>query len=112
MDNLPSTLALVYDHNDGSEILHVFGEIDLANAEELESAIVKVTNGNGRVVVDLSGCSYMDSSGLNVVAKAFRSFGERFRLVVPHNGSVHRIFDIAGFTEHLQVYDALDIALS
>jgi anti-sigma B factor antagonist len=68
-------------------VIVVEGEVDLAVVAQLDEAVTQalpfVTD---RLVFDLAGCSYMDSSGLGVLVRARRQLSEGATLVVrrPH----------------------------
>ena len=90
------------------DVLHVLGEIDLANAEEFQKSLLDLTKGIGEVIVDLTACTYMDSSGLRVLASAHKAIENRLRVVIPKNGSVHRIFEITGLSRQFNAYENVD----
>ena len=56
---------------DGEVRIELTGELDLATSPALERTLQDVTasTGGGRVVVDLRGLSFMDSTGLRVVMR-------------------------------------------
>lgn len=93
------------------EILHVLGEIDLANAEEFQTAILEMAGGNGEAVIDLTACTYTDSSGLRSLVAAHKALGDRLRVVIPKGGSVHRIFEITGLADQFHACENVDEAL-
>lgn len=103
--------AFIHEEMPGGEVLHVLGEVDLANAAEFETALLELTGGDGDVVVDLTACSYMDSSGLRVLAAAHKIVEDRLRVVIPKGGSVHRIFEITGLAEQFNACESVDEAL-
>jgi stage II sporulation protein AA (anti-sigma F factor antagonist) len=57
---------------DGTSVLVASGEIDLATAPMLRASLADLT---GRVVVDLTKTTFLDSTGIGVLA------GQRSRLV-------------------------------
>ena len=60
---------------DGTRIIYVAGEIDLATAPLLAAALEQC---NGmRVCVDLARVTFMDSSGLGVLSAAHKRAAER-----------------------------------
>ena len=61
--------------------------------------------------MDLTACSYMDSSGLRVLAAAYKIVEGRLRVVIPKGGSVHRIFEITGLAEQFNACESVDEAL-
>jgi anti-anti-sigma factor len=86
---------------DGDEeivVAHVSGEIDLASAGavggELSSAVPNRALG---LIVDLSGTSYLDSSGVSLVfelAERLRRRQQQLRLVVPETAPLRRVLRI------------------
>jgi anti-anti-sigma factor len=51
----------------GEVVLIVSGEIDLLSAPEFEAALLAADHTESALVVDLSGISYLDSTGLRVL---------------------------------------------
>jgi len=103
--------AFIHEDAPEADILHVLGEVDLANADEFQAAMTALTKGAGEVVADLTACTYMDSSGLRVIALAHKTIGDRLRVVIPQNGSVHRIFEITGLAGQFNACENVDAAL-
>jgi anti-sigma B factor antagonist len=50
----------------GRSLVRVQGEVDLATAPELEATLAEQRSGD-RVVLDLTDCSFLDSSAIRVV---------------------------------------------
>lgn len=60
--------------DDGSRCLAVRGELDLATAPTLEAQLVAAAeSATTTVIVDLTECGFLDSSGLAVLVKANKS---------------------------------------
>ncbi|HEX6418479.1 MAG TPA: STAS domain-containing protein [Acidimicrobiales bacterium] len=61
----------------GEVVVAVRGEIDLSTREPFGRAVRQATTaGAGRVVIDMAEITFMDSSGLAVLAEAHRALGE------------------------------------
>lgn len=61
-------LRITTSVEDQSDILCVVGEIDMASAPELQRACLALVDGGAkRVVIDMSGVSFIDSTGLGVI---------------------------------------------
>ena len=57
-----------------------------------------------RVVADLTGVTFFDSSALNVVLRAQRQAGEQdVELAVVPSAAVARVIELTGVAEHLSV---------
>jgi anti-anti-sigma factor len=84
--------------------LVLIGELDRASAHTLEAEIERLCeSGAGGITLDLSKLSYIDSTGVAVIA--FRSRlcqrrGYEFALV-PGSWFVQRAFELAGLVDHL-----------
>jgi anti-anti-sigma factor len=90
---------------DGSVV--VSGDVDLATARIFEMALLEATEGDGDVVVDLAGVSFMDSSGLNVFVRCHKALdGTGQRLVVRRpQPMVRQVLEIGGITAFVFVED-------
>ena len=93
-------------------VVRLRGDIDLSNADALaETAEAAVPNSAEGLVLDLSGVSYLDSTGVRLVFRLARRLGDRqqsLRLVVPEGARIGRVLDYAGVStvaEVLQAYD-------
>jgi anti-sigma B factor antagonist len=81
--------------------LRLSGELDLATAPDLEQHLRALEEGEGiRIVLELSGLTFMDSAGLTVIVEAERRAGERGRSLVMRGPSrqVTRLLELAGVT--------------
>ncbi len=91
---------------DGHHTLALSGELDLAEAGTLATVIERLcVDGLKGISLDLSRLTFIDSSGLQVVLHAqqlCREHGYDF-LVVPGNGQVLRLFEIAGVIDALPI---------
>lgn len=79
-------------------VLYVRGELDIATADEFRSAL-KPTTSDPAVVVDMSGVSFIDLTGVRVILEAasHRNGDGPLRLVnAPH---VARLLDLIGLDE-------------
>ena len=81
----------------GTPVVSVMGELDLATAPAFERILLDVTEaGTGEVIVDLTGCSFLDSRGLRALmatrARLQRS-GRSLALVLS-NPSLIRVFQL------------------
>lgn len=76
------------------------GELDMATQDGLRAALERQA-ARGIVTLDLSGLSFLDTSGLRLIletAEASRRDGFTFT-VLPGIPAVQRLFDIAGVTQ-------------
>ncbi len=95
-------------------IISVEGEVDIASAEILDSAVLsEISSAPTQVIVDLSGVSFMDSTGLGVIVRGLKRAREAdidFDLVLT-NERVLKIFSITGLDSLIPIHDSLEAAL-
>ena len=89
-------------------VIALRGELDLAGAAALEQELARLKDEPATtVLLDLRGVSFMDSSGLRVIAVASQrtqDLGRRLALL-PGPGQVMRVFEITRMRERLDFVD-------
>jgi anti-sigma B factor antagonist len=99
----PGELVICAEHApDAAIVVTLEGELDLASAAKLEEELLLIEAGRPpRIVIDLSGLTFMDSTGMRTLALAQRrSLAERHELLLrrgPHQ--VQRVFELTGSVE-------------
>jgi anti-anti-sigma factor len=85
---------------DGLAGVAVDGEINEATCGELEAALAGVSNGGGPAVLDLGGCTFMDSKGLDVIVRVATRLQDDGRQLAVYNarGPVRRLLRVTGAT--------------
>ena len=114
---MPDEALAVHESDvDGVRLLEVFGELDLATAPRL---CVKLDSARAqrvrRLVVDLTGVDFCDSTGLRALMGASRELrheGGRLAIAVLPDGAVARLFDVTGIREAMPVLDTQQDALA
>jgi anti-sigma B factor antagonist len=100
---------------DGRTVVQVVGEIDVYTAPQLRERLdAEIDAGRYDLVVDLSGVSFMDSTGLGVLVgrlKQIRLNDGSMRLVCAHD-RVLKVFVITGLDKVFALYPTVDEALS
>jgi anti-sigma B factor antagonist len=102
------------DHRDGAVVVSLAGELDLYNAPVLRTALLaECAAAPTRLVVDLSGVEFIDSTALGVLIEARRRLGrdEAFLLAAP-GLETQRALRISGLDQHFGVHDTVDAALA
>jgi anti-sigma B factor antagonist len=96
----------------GRLVVRPCGELDLATAPDLEALVLGRLADGARVVLDLRGLSFMDSSGVRVLvaahARASDDGGELTIVRPERGGAVDRIIQISGIEGALTLEDAPD----
>ena len=97
----------------GARGLALSGELDLTGAprieEQLQSALLE---GTGAYVLDLSGLTFMDSTGVNTLLRARSLLGreERSLVLICPPGPVRRVLDLIGVVDVLAPFATRDEA--
>jgi anti-anti-sigma factor len=95
----------------GVDAVHVTGELDLATAPDVEAAIAG--SDSDVVVVDLTGCTFLDSAGIRALVGAARGLAaeDRSLRVVTDEPGILRLLEITGVDTLIDVHPSLDDAL-
>jgi anti-sigma B factor antagonist len=104
----PGELRCEIARNGETGWVQPFGELDLDSVHRVQSALEELRDeGCPRVVLDLRGLTFMDSTGLRLVIRwdtTAREDGFRFA-IVPGADVVQRVFRLTGMDDHLTVAD-------
>ena len=99
------------------ETTHVLlpkGEVDAVTAPQLGRRLLGLADeGKTSLVVDLSGVTFIDSTGLGVLLNALRTLGSRrgkLVLVCP-NDRVRRPFEVTGLIDRMPIFPSREAAL-
>ncbi|WP_334141878.1 STAS domain-containing protein [Rhabdothermincola sp.] len=102
-------------HREGWVVIAVTGELDVATAPRLrQEAIRVVAEGNHRLVIDLGGVDFLDSTGLGVIIgilKRVRSHSGELT-VVGLTPKVRKVFEVTRVLEILPIFDTVDDAMA
>ncbi len=100
----------------GIERISVRGELDLETAPRLEKSLTTARSGEGiSVLIDLSECEFIDSSGVALIVSCWRDLDrkggdERLVLCCPKD-QVKRLLRITGVEGSISIHDEIDQAL-
>ena len=110
-------LGLDVTERDGYAILSVRGEVDVYTAPKFRERLIElVSEGKYRIVVDLEGVDFLDSTGLGVLVgglKRLRSKEEEGGdlVLVCTQTRILKVFEITGLTKVFKIYDSVDAAV-
>ncbi|GGB75784.1 anti-sigma B factor antagonist [Knoellia flava TL1] len=108
-------LSVSMTERDDVVIVTVAGEVDVYTAPQLRSALEeRLATGQNKIVVDLQGVAFIDSTGLGVLVgqlKALRKVdGSLF--IVCSDERILRLLAITGLDQILPLHDSVDAALA
>lgn len=98
------------DDIDGSRLVTVSGEIDLASAPKLEEALVEEPDQT--VIADLSDIGFIDSTGLRSLMTARDTISEKGGrlMLVFDEGPVERILELTRLTDRFEIFASTESA--
>ena len=100
---------------DGLQAVTVSGELDQSTAPELRAALAGVVGDeSGGVLVDLSDCAFIDSTGLSLLVETKRQLAEDSRRfgVCCADADVRRLLELTGIDQAVGLFDTRDEAIS
>lgn len=102
---------------DGVDVCTVIGELDVSSAPKLRQALVEVVaaaSGPPRVVVDLAGVDFLDSTGLGVLLGGLKRVRARDGALALCRAEpqVRKVFEVTRVIEILPIHDELDAAVA
>ncbi len=106
---IPGRLEIHRSTDEHGPVVALAGDLDLGSAPRLERELQQIEGiqPGGRVLIDLRGLSFMDSTGLSLIIKAQQAAernGQRLALRRgPHQ--VQRLFELTGVLDVLAFED-------
>jgi anti-anti-sigma factor len=103
---------------DGIRVVAVRGELDLSTAPELEGPLDEaLAGGNASVLIDLTECEFIDSTGIAMIVRAWQQLdGDEERggkLVISNsNDQVQRVLEISGLNLSIPIHPSRDAGLA
>jgi anti-sigma B factor antagonist len=97
-----SSMGVRRSHRETETTLHMDGELDLTTVPQLRSQFDNLNaGGEHRILLDLAGVTFIDSSGLREILNATAKLAEQGRelRVIEASSQVRRIFEICGVTD-------------
>jgi anti-anti-sigma factor len=106
--------------DDGIRVVSVRGELDLSTASDLERPLEEaVSSGDASVLIDLSECEFIDSTGIALIVRAWQrldngadSNGHGRVVICSDNEQVRRVLEITGLELSIPIHNSRDDALA
>ena len=107
----------VDDLEQGPRTISVRGELDLSTAPEFEGPINEaLEGGEGSLLIDLSQCEFIDSTGIALIVRAWQRLegggNGRALVICSQNDQVRRVLEITGLELSIPVHTTRDEALA
>ena len=99
---------------DATLVLAIEGELDLASAPSLKWELAEaLAAGPRRVIIELSGVSFIDSTALGVLVTARRGLASGSRLVLcAARADVLAVFELTGLDATFEIVPTLEEAIA
>jgi anti-sigma B factor antagonist len=110
----PVELGFSTEVQGGWTVLRVQGEVDVYTAPRFrEQLIGLVSRGERRIVVDLDGVDFLDSTGLGVLVGGLKRVRthEGEMVLVCTKSRILKVFEITGLTKVFTIYDSVAAAV-
>lgn len=103
-------------------MIGIRGELDLSSASDLEPALEEaVAAGDASVLIDLSECEFIDSTGIALIVRAWQRIdsaadgegeGEGRMVICCGNHQVRRVLEITGLEHSISIHASREQALA
>ncbi len=113
MTDNQATLRIETASDGGATILRLFGEVDLNSSPELRARLLEVIDSQPkRLVLDLHGLKYMDSSGLGTLVDLKRRTEQRNTplVLLGVQPRVRSLLEITRLSTFFRIVESLDQA--
>jgi anti-sigma B factor antagonist len=110
----PMNLIVQREPRTGAICLLVKGEVDLANASELQAHLNAVVRAEENLIVDMSNLRYLDSSGIKVLLEAHQQFTaiKRRMVLAAAVVTVQKVLNITGIDQLISMFPTVEEALN
>ncbi|WP_428263920.1 STAS domain-containing protein [Haliangium sp.] len=95
-------------------VIELAGDLDTNTSREVQAQILPLVSAHGKMIVDLTGVSYMSSAGLRVLLSLYRhtSNQDGILVLVGVAEEIRDTMEITGFWDFFQTCASLDDAMS
>jgi anti-sigma B factor antagonist len=104
--------------DEGVHAISVAGELDHATADQLRTPLREtIEAGTSAVMIDMSDCGFIDSTGLGVIVEAWRDLQARngtdaaLSLCCPST-EVRRLLEVTGIDQAIEIRDSREDAIA
>lgn len=108
-------MYLKFDKRDDKLIVYMMGELDHHSAEEVRNKIDDRLDREkvNKLVMDFSGVTFMDSSGIGVVIGRFKklSIKKGTVCIAQVNNTVKRVFELSGMFKIIKLFSTVEEAV-
>jgi anti-anti-sigma factor len=108
----PAPFKVRSEQDSGVSVIVVEGELDMNTATQLAQELeAPLTRSDSALLVDLSRCEFIDSTGIALIVRAWQQLDGRFALCGVGN-QVERVLDITGLEESIPTHPSREDAVA
>ena len=99
----------------GARVVEILGELDIATSPRVRELLSDAaSDGDRPIVLDLTGCSFIDSTGLATLLHGTKPAqnGESNVAIVSAGGEVRKLLELTAIDRTIPVYEALEQAVA
>ena len=91
------------------KVLHLTGEIDLSNSSQVRRCLLDIINQGKSVIVDFSGLTYIDSSGMATLVEGLNTAKKKKTslLIAAANGAPLQVLELTRLNQVFTLVDAV-----
>jgi anti-sigma B factor antagonist len=117
----PTPFEVANEQVGGVCVLSVSGELDLGTAPQLEGPLDEALASGGGLLIDLSACEFIDSTGIALLVRAWQRLDGEPGAGIGGNGGfalcglndqVRRLLELSGLSSSLSIHPGRDEALA
>jgi anti-anti-sigma factor len=108
----PAPFKVRSEQKQGVFVVQVEGELDMNTAGELERQLeAPLSAPDSNLLIDLSRCEFIDSTGIALIVRAWQALDDRFSLC-GIGDQVKRVLDVTGLESTIPNHPSRDDALA
>jgi len=91
------------------KVLHLTGEIDLSNSSEVRRCLLDIINQGNSVIVDFSGLTYIDSSGMATLVEGLNTANKKnvSLMIAAANGAPLQVLELTRLNQVFSLIDSV-----
>ncbi len=109
MDSARSPFSVEHQAGASHHVVKVIGDIDIFTAPDFIVALEQAYDSQ-RIIIDLSGCGYIDSTGISALFRWQQSTQGKLRLVVGQQDKISRILEVTRVDKFIEIFPSVEAA--
>ncbi|HXS32738.1 MAG TPA: STAS domain-containing protein [Solirubrobacterales bacterium] len=108
----PAPFKVRSEQRQGVSVIQVEGELDMNTAPELERQLeAPLSAPDSNLLIDLSRCEFIDSTGIALIVTAWQALDDRFS-ICGIGDQVKRVLEVTGLEATIPTHPSRDDALA